>query len=520
MTTARGRGALPGEALALALGPVLIFSLIHVASPIDRKVAVIPDDGLYYLLLGRNFAERGVWSFDGVTRTGGFHLAQAYTSALVSWALPAARVETLLTVLGWVGIAVTALAIVLLARTFTRMFSPRAAVGVAFVAGSANFLQQSVSAMEWPWVVLASALLLDAVLEDRPGLAFFAGCLGTLGRTDFPLVAGAAACASVLLRLHGRRLPHARAVGLGLAGAVVALGAALLHNHAFTGEFLQSSARIKAHWGSVRGYMPSLGAEIIVWASAPGEALGRGYKFVLAAHALVACALAVLERSAPAPHGPPPDERRREGRRFVAVFGVLAAALLAAFYARGSASIQAWYTSPFVVPVAGLYAVGIDRLERRLSLWIVRLALAAALAVNLWLAAHGGIASQAWNMRGGEWLGQHRPAGWVGAWNAGLISAFSTGDVINLDGLVNDSVVPYVLDDRLHCYLLAAHIDHVFDWEQMLGDELARMGGYPSGLLKRALVPRYVVPGTEGFPGRLTLFEVDRTLLEAEGGCR
>jgi hypothetical protein len=523
-------------ALAAALGPVVVFFFFHLSSSMDHRITVVPDDGFYYLLLGKNFAEHHVWSFDGVTPTSGFHLLQGYVCALAAFVLPGAGTEALLDVLGFVGLGVTVLAVFVLVRTFARALSPAAALGVAFVSGSANFVQQPVSVMEWPWVVLASTLLVAAILEDRPGLAFAAGCLGAFGRTDFPLLAAVAVGASVVLRPREGYFPHARAVCFGLAGAVVALGLALLHNRLATGEFLQSSAMIKAHWGSVRGYKPLLGAEIAVWTSAPGEALRRGLAFVLAAHALSAGALALVERGAPTPPTPeaaptPPtrepapaadDDRRRANRRFLTIFGVLCTVAFAAFYATGSASIQAWYTAPFVVPIAGLYAAGLDLLRRRESILLGNIALGATLAVNGWLATCEGMAEQTWTLRGAEWLGQNRPAGRIGAWNAGIISAFSTRDVINLDGLVNNAVTPYILGDRLHCYLLDAPIDYVFDWETMLDDRYARMGGYSSGLLERALVPQHVIEGTEHPLGgwrRLTLFKVDRAVLEASGGC-
>ena len=37
------------------------------------------------------------------------------------------------------------------------------------------------------------------------------------------------------------------------------------------------------------------------------------------------------------------------------------------------------------------------------------------------------------------------PAGLVGSWNAGIIGYYQGGDVINLDGLVNNEVYPYMV---------------------------------------------------------------------------
>jgi hypothetical protein len=162
----RGRTAI--VALAAALGPVVLFFLFHLSSSMDHRITVVPDDGLYYLLLGKNFAEHHVWSFDGVTTTSGFHLLQGYVCALVAFVLRGASTETLLDVLAFVGLGVTVFAVFVLVRTFARALSPAAALGVAFVSGSANFVQQPVSVMEWPWVVLASALLVAASSQTAP----------------------------------------------------------------------------------------------------------------------------------------------------------------------------------------------------------------------------------------------------------------------------------------------------------------------------------------------------------------
>jgi hypothetical protein len=37
-------------------------------------VRYIPDDAFYYLIMGRNFAATGRWTFDGVEPASGFHL--------------------------------------------------------------------------------------------------------------------------------------------------------------------------------------------------------------------------------------------------------------------------------------------------------------------------------------------------------------------------------------------------------------------------------------------------------------
>jgi hypothetical protein len=42
----------------------------------------------------------------------------------------------------------------------------------------------------------------------------------------------------------------------------------------------------------------------------------------------------------------------------------------------------------------------------------------------------------------------------IGAWNAGIVDYLSLGGVVNLDGLVNDDAVPYVLSNSLKKFWL------------------------------------------------------------------
>jgi hypothetical protein len=72
----------------------------------------------------------------------------------------------------------------------------------------------------------------------------------------------------------------------------------------------------------------------------------------------------------------------------------------------------------------------------------------------------------------------------VGAWNAGIIGYYAGGRVVNLDGLVNNEVYPYLIAGRLRDYVVRKEIRYVVDFESMLEDELMRRrGGYADGRL-------------------------------------
>ena len=48
-----------------------------VAHP-ETAIGAVPDDAFYYLKLAQNRVLLGVWTFDGVSPTSGFHLLHAY----------------------------------------------------------------------------------------------------------------------------------------------------------------------------------------------------------------------------------------------------------------------------------------------------------------------------------------------------------------------------------------------------------------------------------------------------------
>jgi hypothetical protein len=128
-------------------------------------------------------------------------------------------------------------------------------------------------------------------------------------------------------------------------------------------------------------------------------------------------------------------------------------------------------------------------------------------------------------MDAGLSLREHPVNGRVGGWNVGILSYFEGGRVVNVDGLTNDDVVPYILRDRLHCYLLEHDIRHLLDWHDMVFCEGPRcppypaLGGYTSGVLARSLTVERVIPGTEQRKNPLQLYSVDFDILKGAGDC-
>ena len=56
-----------------------------------------------------------------------------------------------------------------------------------------------------------------------------------------------------------------------------------------------------------------------------------------------------------------------------------------------------------------------------------------------------------------------QPVAVMGGGDVGKPSFYNHGAMFNLDGLMNNEVVPYLAAGRIHCYILSRHIDYLSD---------------------------------------------------------
>jgi len=114
-------------------------------------------------------------------------------------------------------------------------------------------------------------------------------------------------------------------------------------------------------------------------------------------------------------------------------------------------------------------------------------------------------------MQAGLFLKEHKSNAVYASWNAGIISYFSGAKVINIDGLTNDEVLPFIKSNTLFDYIKRRNVNYLIDYEEMLNNRSLRIrGGYFDERMDRCISPLQAVD--VGFPawgeGRLKLFEV------------
>jgi hypothetical protein len=195
----------------------------------------------------------------------------------------------------------------------------------------------------------------------------------------------------------------------------------------------------------------------------------------------------------------PVEVRGGIGRVLSAVAYPLAHALIAgAIYSACFADVQCWYLSlPYLEVYLVLVVLGsaicrtaID--AERSKRWVFKAAVAAGVLTIL------GLARYALTWQCGFWTWQRDvyvaiepvdralPAGArVGCFNAGIPGYFSRRQIVNLDGLVNDAVVPYWQAKRFEQYLSDAHIGFIYD--EKLSMERARQFSQASPQLQEII---------------------------------
>lgn len=452
----------------------------------------IPDDAFYYLVMGRNFAHTGRWTFDGTEPASGFHLLWGYLLAAMYWVAPAISTTGALLVAGVIDIVSATLAAWLTVRTASRLFGAGSQVGVAVVMLSALALQWDVNLMETAVVLLASAAVLDYLCrrdasDSRSAMAagFGLGLLGMLARSDFGMLPLCLFAASLIFSVR-RQADRAmvRRSGAVLAGAVLGLAVVLLHTHWISGGWAQASAQQKLWWASQNGF-----STVPVWRMlwyffwipvanalplrAPTLLAGAASQLILLA-LVVGLAMKLRESDGPAS----------------AVVGICATLVgFVLFYRFNSSELQSWYVGNLEIPVALLASGGAAWLvarQRALSIGIAGV----ACGCGIWLSFEPTSMHQAALYQAGIYLAQHPELKPVGSWNAGIISYYGGGGVTNLDGLVNDRILPFAKTGTVGDYVRRRELKNLIDFGIWLSPLLATRAGDAGGDLRRCVDER------------------------------
>ena len=483
----------------MAILNLIVFDFIILRAPITLQVQYTPDDAYYYLSLARNFVRFHNWTFDsGVSLTTGFHPLWAYVLVLFHGIFQPStdgfvRISLVLSSL------LTLISALILFWKGWKYQQPIILASMVVLLGTRNILINSVSGVEWPLVTLIIVLFCVTFIEkfsNRSGkiLLFLLGLIGSTARADFGLLAFSIFLSSFILWKWGKNSEYLKASALGLIGAVVGVGVVFLHNYLFTGLALQSSALMKSHWmkGEINFYPLFLG--------------GVGLLFLLLIPAFAGNLTKKMQVS---------DMQYLLGlSAFFAWIGY------GVFYSKNS-DIQPWYSanilfSVFIFFCLLWYAIQHGRLAKyQFMPHVLFIVIFAITFSRMFIKTYPvneqnseWIHQQAF-LEAGKYLHDHPLDGKVGAWNAGILNYYQGGEVVNLDGLVNNDIYAFAIKDSSFDYLQKENIRYVIDFDVMFKDYVLKRSGYDDPRFTENLMP---IKSFGKYPvtGNLTLYEIGK----------
>jgi hypothetical protein len=482
----------------------------------DRIASLVPDDAFYYIVLSKNQASLGRWTFDGVAPATGFHLLWGYMLAATYYIWPNIPFNSLFILSSAIGTLCVSVSAALLTVTAARRFGYGAIFGVLIAFFNPVVLLQSTEIMESPLVILCAATLWFLVFRPEIKLSYASlasvacvGFLGMLARSDFGLVPLVLFCVTVFGVLTKRMASTAAAVATaGLIGSVLGLGFVLAHNYVSAGHLFQASALIKRHWSIVAGDSAIPGLKLVLQILVVYKVWGM-FSWFLAFAPIGALLLA----------------RASEYKRFINAsfeeWAIIGAAILVvvgyiALYSLNSAALQNWYCATLLGAISLfvgilLAPIGQDQFGKMAVLTIILAGL------GLYSSLRPAWAWQQSMRDAGLFLRSSPQINPVASWNAGYISYFAERPVINIDGLVNDDILEFVKSGNLADYILARKIDYIVDFPEMLSELEAGRGGYANGKLASCLSVQQKLapdlPVNEWMGSVISLFKVDRNCL-------
>jgi hypothetical protein len=437
----------------------------------------ISDDAYYYLQIARVLTQEGLYSFDnGFSTNTGFHLLWFYIVAGLSLLTDGdtARLATAAVATSWF----VSLAAVFITAAYCYRRYPTALIVIALMLSSYGFVNNHISAMEWPLCISISACLYMAVLSDRErgkGLIFLVlGILGVLARTDFPGVAVAFLAAAYLTKYLLRDPQFMAPARNLLIGALLAFLLVSLHNYTIAGDWLSTSARMKQHWSSAASVNPinplfQFLRSVLYIAPLTGsdrvELRQQLLQVALLGTPLVIFLAAIFAFRLRAKLSALVGAAYRDSIVHPGIFCLLLTALFTVsgylvVYSTNAMGMQSWYSAHVFVPIGFLLALTVHFFSgksRKMSLLCTAIGVTIILTnFTIAFVAPPTYSHQSAMVETGlavaDAVAHGKLPNPVGISDAGIAGYFSNGQVVNLDGLVNSDIAGY-FPQRLPCYL-------------------------------------------------------------------
>jgi hypothetical protein len=473
-------------------------------------IGVIPDDAFYYIQIAKHRASDGFWTFDGLSPATGFHFLYGHFLVLIFFIAPDINWRSLYLLVGILASSSLGLSAFYCAKTIGKLFDRKVALLTAIPFLSSPILLQSTAMMESWLVLLFAALTIYLIINDQfmPSISrlislFAVGLLGSLARTDYGMLPGMIFCTVLMLQPFRKNTMLVRSFTV-LLGAVCGVIIVIIQNYILTGHYTQATAQIKFYWSTVNGHSF---APIIVLLSnilMPFN-IGRIWIIFWIVSFFIFC-FAVFRSIT--------NTQNRPASSSVTIFFACSLTLLGYifFYRHNSAALQMWYSANLAIPSAVCLTAVLYYVFRNKVFLIAKVITIFFIFLAIYRFQFIPYPHQYGMLQAGLFLKNQSDEYRYGSWNAGIISYFSGKSLINLDGLTNDEVIPYIKSNQLIEYLNLKQIRFLIDYEDMLmKDSLRKQGGYDDPRVEKCIKPLFAVD-KNAIPwgsGSLKLFAVD-----------
>jgi hypothetical protein len=475
-----------------ALALYAAFSVAILKRPLVWLLAVAADDAFYYLQIARHLALSGRSTFDGQHVTNGYHPGWMVLTTLLA-KLNSDRETLFRACLGLSLILHSATASLIVAILRTRLEKTWACIGGVLWLLNPFGILVILQGVEAPLYLFSVALVVLVALKRiaplmapsdsvpfplKNAVQFGAVlALAVWARTEFFVgLVVTLALFSVFVVQSRRPAAIKRQMFLRLAGGVSVTSSLLvapwlLYSHLLVGSFSQDSGTIKLLWGEADYGVLSLAARLhhviaFLWESWWTYGITKIFIFTITGLPVLALLIVALVQT-----------RKQTGCvqwRWLQTWLLTILFVNTIVYGWFFAAYQLWhYCLPYFVLfllVYGKIAAWLQthaRMSDRRVQAVLQWSLVSFILVGFIRNWQHPATPYTWQrdvyLSQPKFESMIRPEARIGCFNAGIPGYFSDRTVINLDGLVNHSVVRYWREHRLERYLTDENIEYVAD---------------------------------------------------------
>lgn len=441
-------------------------------------IGIIPDDAFYYIQLAKHRINDGFWTFDGTTKATGFHLLYGYILTTIIYIFPFLNWRELYLVIGILSSISISMAALICSITVGKLYTEKVIPLIVIPFLSLPILLQSTSMMEsWLVIILAATAFYLLTKNDESSnkvliiKLFIIGLLGSIARTDFGLLPGVLFIVAFIISNFRTNQIVMRAFSL-LMGTACGLAASLIHNKIVSESFTQASANVKYLWSSIDGHS-SLPVISMVSNMLVPVSVGK-YSYIIIPMTILLLIIYTGYKAIKTKKFI--HNETKIIIYFSATFTIIGYIF---FYRLNSVALQNWYSANFLIPISIITASIYYYLPKYKILKTLNIIAIIFILIAIYRIKHVPYPHQYGMMQAGQFLKEQSVNETYASWNAGIISFFSEKPLINIDGLTNDEILPYIKTNKLFDYIRLKKITYLIDYEEMIRNEkLRKRGGY------------------------------------------